>query len=124
MAEIRFLADENIPASSVKRLRDAGLDVFYVHEKCKGAADREVLTLALEQSRVLLTLDRDFGQLVFKHGIPASCGVVYFRLIPVAPNELADVLLRLLKDGAQLSGMFTVCDKEYVRQRPLLSHAG
>ncbi|WNM63381.1 DUF5615 family PIN-like protein [Candidatus Nitrospira neomarina] len=60
----RYLADENFPASIVKLLRTHGHDVLYAAESLIAASDEEVLREAVTQSRVLLTFDRDFGELV------------------------------------------------------------
>lgn len=58
---MRWLADECIDAGLVTRLREAGHDVLYAAEVSSGASDADVLRLADEQDRVLLTEDKDFG---------------------------------------------------------------
>jgi uncharacterized protein with PIN domain len=62
----RLLADENIAASLVRALREDGIDVSYVAELASGITDDEVLDLAKAEARLLLTEDKDFGELVFR----------------------------------------------------------
>ena len=77
---MRLLADENFPGPVVGALRSQGHDVVWVMEVMRGAADRDVLRNAQIEQRVLLTCDKDFGELAFGVGLPAECGVVLFRL--------------------------------------------
>ena len=51
-------------------------------EECPGVADEEVAALCAEHQRILLTFDKDFGELIFRHGLPAGAGVVLFRITP------------------------------------------
>jgi predicted nuclease of predicted toxin-antitoxin system len=63
---MRFLANENFPGSAVAALKAGGHDVVWVRIAAPGAADREVLTWAAREERVLLTFDKDFGELARK----------------------------------------------------------
>lgn len=76
---MRFVADESCDHRVVTALRDAGHDVLAVAETSRGAPDRDVLVLARRERRVLITEDRDFGQLVFAGGQPDNVGVLYLR---------------------------------------------
>jgi predicted nuclease of predicted toxin-antitoxin system len=117
---MRFLADENIPLASVRRLRDAGHDVAAVSEGSPGASDSEVLTQATRQSRVILTFDRDYGTLVYREVAPAPTGVVYYRFAPRSPEEPAERLLGLLMvPSLVIEGRFTVVERTQTRQRSL-----
>ena len=114
-----FLADENFPGPSLRNLRAAGVDVAGVIEDAPGASDLEVLRRAADGERILLTFDRDFGELIFLRLAPAPPGVVYLRIDPASPAAAAEVVLELLRSGIILVGMFTVVTKDNVRQRPL-----
>ena len=117
---MRLLADENIPLASIRALRAAGHDVLAASESMARAGDREVLARAGAERRVLVTVDRDFGALAFRHGVSAPAGIVLLRFVPATPEEPAVVLVDLLSDSRlTFSGKFTVVDRERIRQRSL-----
>ncbi len=84
---MKFLADENFPRPDLEALRKAGRDVFSIAESCPGISHDEVITVAGDQGRVLLTFDKDFGELVSQRGLPAVSGVVLFRITPESPES-------------------------------------
>lgn len=118
---MRFLANENFPLASVKRLRQNGHDVVAVSEEMAGAKDQEVLARATEEERIILTFDRDYGELIYKHGLPIPDGIVYFRFEPSSPDQPAEYMLQLMAtpDYLKLNGKFTVAEPGQIRQRPL-----
>jgi predicted nuclease of predicted toxin-antitoxin system len=61
-----FLANENFPVVSIKLLRNAGHDVASVIEETPGNKDRGVLKRAHEENRIVLTFDRDYGELIYR----------------------------------------------------------
>jgi predicted nuclease of predicted toxin-antitoxin system len=117
---MRFIADENYPLPSIKRLRAQGHDVAAVILDSPGTSDQDVLERAVQEKRIILTFDRDFGRLLFHFKLPSPPGIVYFRFHPSTPVEPADMLLRLLAAGqVLLEDKLTVIDPLHVRQRPL-----
>jgi len=60
---MRFLANEDFPLKSVHRLREVGHDVGAIIEDSPGAKDRDVLARAANKQRIVLTFDRDYGEL-------------------------------------------------------------
>lgn len=117
---MRFLANENVPLASVRILQQSGHDVSSASEELPGARDADVLTRAVDEERVVLTFDRDYGELIFRRRHAAPPGVVYFRFEPETPDETAERLLSLLRgSGVQLEGQFTVVERGQVRQRPI-----
>ena len=77
---MRFLVDASSDARLVAHLRTLGHDVTRIGADYPGnLRDREVLATAVSERRVLITDDRDFGELVFVHRQPHT-GVIYFRL--------------------------------------------
>ncbi len=115
-----FLANENIPLASVKYLRQAGYSVTAIAQEKPGISDREVLAQAEAENRILLTFDRDYGELVYRKKLPPPAGLVYFRFAPASPEEAAQKLLFVLKNNRiVLPGKFTIIEKDRVRQRPL-----
>jgi predicted nuclease of predicted toxin-antitoxin system len=117
---LRFLVDENVPLASLLALRAAGHDTSSVREVSPGAADLAVLAVAVEESRIVVTFDRDFGALVFSHGAPPPPGVIYLRFVPSDPEEPYSILSEVLgRAEVELIGRFTVVDRDRVRQRKL-----
>ena len=118
---MRFLADENFPRPALEALRDAGLDVVWIADSHSGATDIEVLELCMAQRRVLLTFDKDFGELAFIKGLPAECGIVLFRIAPQSPKEIAVIALSAIQHQPSWSGYFSVVTRKQIRMRPLTS---
>ncbi len=117
---MRLLADENFPLPSMDVLRTAGHDVASVSRDSPGLPDPDVLERAAAEDRILVTFDRDFGELVFARGASGQPGVVYLRFVPQSPTEPAALLLELLEGmGLSFTGHFTVVDRDHVRQRRL-----
>jgi predicted nuclease of predicted toxin-antitoxin system len=118
---VRLLADENVPAPSIRLLRNAGYVVEAMRELAPGTPDPEVLSHAREREQVLITFDRDFGELVYHRGSAVPAGIIYLRLSPADPEEAGRVLLNLFTlEELRFEGRFTVVDTERIRQRPLL----
>ena len=92
---MRFLADENFPGAAVISLREAGHDVASIAADAPSSPDRDVLARASTDGRVLLTFDKDFGELAFRAHLPADCGVILFRLVGGLDVQLKLVVLAL-----------------------------
>lgn len=117
---MRFLANENMPGDAVHELRAAGFDTIWVRLDAPGMADTDVLAWAMREGRVLLTFDKDFGELAFASGLPAECGVILFRL-PMPQSRAAGALLaRLVSSRTDWAGHFSVIEPGRVRMRVLL----
>jgi predicted nuclease of predicted toxin-antitoxin system len=114
----RFLADENVPADAVDGLRAAGHDILWVATAFAGLSDNAVLTKAAEDERVLLTFDKDFGELVFRGRRPA-CGIVLFRTGPAAVGALVTLVLTVIASDASWAGYFSVVKGGRLRRIPL-----
>jgi predicted nuclease of predicted toxin-antitoxin system len=117
---MQFLANENVPVASIRRLRDAGYDVASIIEDSPGTKDKFVLLRANAEQRIILTFDRDYGELIYRRRLPAPAGVAYFRFAPSTPKEPAERFIGLLETGhITLEGQFTVIGRDWIRQRPL-----
>lgn len=116
---MRLLINENIPLASVVALRDAGHDVASITELSPGISDEAVMAIAHDEHRIVVTFDRDYGELIFRKRLPLPGGVLYLRFLPASPLEPAEYLARLIDAGIELEGRFTTGDREQVRQRPL-----
>jgi predicted nuclease of predicted toxin-antitoxin system len=107
---MRFLADESCDFAVVRALRAAGHDVLAVAEVARGAKDPEVIRLARDDGRVLLTEDKDFGQLVYAGG-QGGTGVVFLRFPAPARRQAPTAVLELVsKFGERLLTSFVVLE--------------
>lgn len=116
---MHFLANENFPVASVMLLRQSEHDVVHVAEAFPSVEDEVVLHRAREQQRILITFDRDYGELIFRRKLPAPAGILFMRFDPDTPTEPAELVLSLLQGGVELTGNFTVMTREEIRQRRL-----
>jgi predicted nuclease of predicted toxin-antitoxin system len=116
---MRFLADECCDAALVDALRSDGHDILYAIESLRGATDDSLLARALFERRILLTEDKDFGELVYRLRRPTH-GIVLLRF-DVADRALKIPRLRYLleQEAERLSGAFVVLEADKVRIRPL-----
>jgi len=117
---LKFLADECCDAGLVVSLRADGHDVSYVTEQYAGSSDDEVLLRAYNEGRVLLTEDKDFGELAYRLRKP-STGVVLIR-IDVKDRHLKWPRLKNLIENYEkrLPGNFVVVHTNKYRFRPLI----
>lgn len=119
MTQARFLANENAPREAVTAARAAGHDVAWVVELQPGADDETVLELARRENRVLLTFDKDFGELVFRHGRAGSAGVLLLRPRLRSPEVVSAFIVKVLSQPIQWAGHFTVAREGSLRVVPL-----
>src|SRR5687768_4950620 len=116
---MRFLANENVPGPVVAALRERGLDVFWIKESMPGAEDPAVLARAQTEQRIVVTIDKDFGELAFRSLLPAQCGVVLIRLDWKDPDGDNRVVVTALTSREDWAGHFAVIERDRVRIRPL-----
>ena len=119
---MRLLANENFPAEAVDALRTRGHDVAWVRTDAPGSNDRQVLDRAVTDNRLLITFDKDFGELAFRAGLPASCGIVLFRVRRTSPSEVAKRTVAALESRADWAGHFAVVLDDRVRMTLLPSN--
>jgi predicted nuclease of predicted toxin-antitoxin system len=117
---MKFLANENFPYPSIRLLREAGYEVKSIGEEAGGMSDEEILKLAVKELSVILTFDRDYGELIFKYRKDSPPAVVYFRTKGEHPDDAGKAMLNLLANPAiKLEGLFTVIEESGIRQRKL-----
>ena len=116
---MRFLADENFPGDAITALRLLGHDVRWVRTEAPGSGDSSVLNWAQRESRVLLTFDKDFGEMAFRWGLPASSGIVLFRMRICSSSYVAHLCTTLLEIRTDLAGNFTVVEDDRLRITPI-----
>jgi len=113
---MQFFADESCDISVVRALRAAGHDVVAVAEgSMRGSSDAKVIELATADRRILLTEDKDFGQLVFASA-KENAGVVFIRYPHSARGDLAPAILELVASQSEaLYGAFVVVQPGRIR---------
>ncbi len=116
---MRFLADENFPGDVVSALAGRGHDIAWVRTEAPGSADTEVLARAQAEARILLTFDKDFGELAFRAGLPASSGVILFRIPTPSAEYVTRIVVTTLEARTDWAGHFAVIEAGQVRLTPL-----
>jgi predicted nuclease of predicted toxin-antitoxin system len=112
---MRFLVDECTGPAVARWLEENGHDVFSVYDDTPGSADADVLRRSLEEKRILITNDKDFGEKVYRERHP-HCGIVLLRLDDERSQNKIAVLRSLLERYAdRLPDQFVVATAEQVR---------
>jgi predicted nuclease of predicted toxin-antitoxin system len=115
----KFLANENVPGEVVEAARLAGHDLAWIAESSPGVDDDAVLAAALAEGRVLITFDKDFGEMAFRQGKLATCGIILFRPHVRSPADVAQFLLGVLAQAVTWEGNFSVAQEGKLRMVPL-----
>lgn len=117
---MKFLADECVDSEIVTSLRENGFDISYIAEFKRGADDESVLSIANKEVRILITADKDFGELVFRLK-KLHKGVVLYRLSGLTNSEkssvMGDVFTRYCD---KFENNFALIDKRTVRIKSLI----
>jgi predicted nuclease of predicted toxin-antitoxin system len=116
---MKYLANENFPGPVVIALRALGNDVAWIAEDMRAASDKAVLKRAVADKRVLLTFDKDFGELAFKAALPAHCGIVLFRLSGESPADDNARAIAALTSRDDWAGNFSVVQDDRIRIRSI-----
>ena len=105
---MNLLADESVDRPIVEQLRRDGHHVVFIAEVASGVDDDTVLKMANEESALLLTSDKDFGELVYRLRLH-TLGVVLLRLAGIPPEQKAEIVsLAVKKHYAEMKNSFTV----------------
>ncbi len=114
---MKIMADEGVDRLIVERLRQSGHQVWYVAEMEPGISDEVVLDLANREEALLLTADKDFGELVFRQGRMTK-GVILIRLAGISPSRKAEIVASALAaHGDEMEQAFTLITPAAVRIR-------
>ena len=115
---MKLLANENFPYASIFYLRSKGYDVFSISIDNPSIKDSEVMKITMYEERVILTFDRDYGELIFHHNYKPECGVIYLRFDEYEPHQPGAIVEQILQnDEIDLSRALTVVDIRGIRQR-------
>jgi predicted nuclease of predicted toxin-antitoxin system len=114
---VNFVADEGVDQQIVARLREEGHSVWYIVETGPGALDEDVLELANRKGAILLTADKDFGEMVFRQRRLTE-GVIFIRLAGQSQNRKAEIAVSTIKrHGEELFRAFSVITPGGIRIR-------
>jgi predicted nuclease of predicted toxin-antitoxin system len=117
MAKPRLLLDENLGGKVADILRMKGYDAKSILEYMRGAKDSAILAQAQKEKRIIVTLDRDFGALVFRDS-KEHLGILFLRLQRESSDSICMVLLNVLtQHGDKLQGRFTTASEYRIRIR-------
>src|SRR5258708_11408216 len=104
---MRFLANDNFPGPAVAALVALDHDVVWIRDAAPGATDADVLAQAAREERILLTFDKDFGELARRSVLPGACGIVLFRIPLPDPANVGARLANLIEERIDWAGHFT-----------------
>ncbi len=114
---MKFVLDESVDAPIAVRLREDGHKVICIWETSRSASDDQVLSLTNQHRAILITADRDFGELVFRLK-KAHFGVILIRLSGLPLQEKVAIVSRVISEhGERLSEAFTVVKPGLIRIR-------
>lgn len=111
---MKFLADENIPLELVQKLQRENIDIASMSLISPGVSDAEVLEYARKERRVLITLDQDFGQLLF-HKRKQSFGVIFIQIHPQSTKEIYQLTKKVFAMKIDFIHSFCVVEKHRIR---------
>lgn len=117
---MNLLLDQDVYGLTISFLSNAGHNLVLVAEiGLAQASDEEILRTAQQQKRILVTRDRDYGNLVFVRAI--ATGVIYLRILPSTMKAVHHQLERVLQTYSEeeLAGAFVVVESDGHRFRKL-----
>jgi len=116
---MKFVADEGVEAALVAALREQSYDVIHIIEDQSGITDEVVLSYTNDEDRILITRDKDFGELVYRDKMVHS-GIVLNRLYELTNDKKIEIVLTVIeKYRDELYGSFTVIQPGRIRIRKL-----
>jgi len=117
---MKYLADESLEYPIITFLRENKIDVLAVREFMRGATDTEIIEYAFKNELLIITSDKDFGELSFRLK-RKSCGIILMRLPDAGNKEKAELLLAAInKLTNEVKNKFIVIDKFKIRIRSIL----
>jgi predicted nuclease of predicted toxin-antitoxin system len=116
---MRLLANENFPLDAVIALRENEHDVTWIREVARGSKDEQVLALAQQENRILITFDKDFGELAFRSRPTSAGGIILFRITAISSHHIAQVAVQALASRTDWADHFSVVEDQRIRMTPL-----
>ncbi|NPE08919.1 MAG: DUF5615 family PIN-like protein [Asgard group archaeon] len=95
--KIKYLADENIPLVVIKELSEKGFPIESIASSKRGMNDKDIMKFAFVNELVIISFDKDFGQLIFKEKVKSK-GIILLRFPPTSPDKIKSIIKRILED--------------------------
>lgn len=116
---MKFLVDESTGIKVSHFLSTLGYNSLSATEKFLGSTDKVILKIAEAEKRIIITNDKDFGDLIFYHQLN-SHGVILLRLADEsAQNKIRIIKILLEKYSSRLKGNFVVVSENNIRIRKI-----
>ena len=114
---MRFIVDECVGPTVAEWLFSIGHDVLSIYDNLRGISDEEIIQIGNDENRIIITNDKDFGELIFKKGMKASC-VILLRLKDETPTNKIKRLSVLFENYPpnQIHG-FIVVNEKIIKKR-------
>ena len=116
---MRLVADENVPMKAVLLLREKGHDVLSISESLPQTADEDILKAAERDGRIILSFDKDFGELAFCSGLPLTCGIILLRIPLLSVDYITTIIVDAVQSRSDWAGHFAVVEPGRIRMREL-----
>jgi predicted nuclease of predicted toxin-antitoxin system len=114
---MKYLADESLEYPLISFLRENKIDIIAVRDIMRGSTDAEILAFAFNNNLIIITSDKDFGELTFRLKRP-NCGIILLRLNEVENSSKGNLLLNaIMKLSPDIKNKFIVIDKVKIRIR-------
>jgi predicted nuclease of predicted toxin-antitoxin system len=115
---VKFAADEGVDQQIVDALRKAGHDVLYAAESEPSGPDDALLKRAAAEARILITPDKDFGELVYRQK-KATHGVLLLRIAGLSQEAKVRSVVAATVRASEITGAFSVLSPGQLRVRKL-----
>lgn len=117
---MNLVANESLDFPIVKALRKEGFSVYSILETHPGADDETVLKIARQKKCVLITTDKDFGELIYRLKTPSS-GIILLRIAGLSMQEKIHLVIPAIQiHEKEFSNSFAVIAKQSIRIRKLV----
>jgi len=114
-----IVADESVDGNIVAHLENKGYKTLYIKKYAQGIPDIQVLEIAVQNKALLITEDKDFGELVYRLRLP-HCGILLLRLAGVEEKKKCSLVEFVLSENqTTLNNNFSVLDEEKLRIREM-----
>ena len=110
----KLLADENIPKKTIEILRKKKADITSITDTRLGLSDRKIIEIANNEGRIIVTFDKDFGELIFRERLKVK-GLIFLRMPPTSPEHIAERIEHILLRKIPIENKIVVIREDTIR---------